>query len=446
MRVNEIITQLRDANVDLADVHTMLSNTMNGYTARYDRTAESVLDRHFPNFVMLGVSDHEPLAIALREALAQQAENISAGQEPHRPEVQSRASGSAAPEPSRPSLAVPPAAPHRFPVPNSALRVNEIITQLRDANVDLADVHTMLSNMMNGYATRYDRTAVSVLDRHFPNFVMLGVSDHEPLAIALREALAQFAPSSSRAEPPSGAIRDILRRAPMFSRGTGMSVRNTAGGASSGDAPPAARATIPRDAPRARGVAQQGALPRDTVRRREEVRPRLVIPRRGNAESNVQFAWRIRTQNPAASTEDILSAVVPERGNRQALEAALQQYIQNYNNICAAFDELRVISKADAEAMGFKDAEDCQGESDRDQATACLFGEDLSLSNPNQQVIGLAQVASSTPQAYQADVNKDLVFMDMKKLAEYLVSKPKHPMNNMPLTVDNIRNFAFKIG
>ncbi|MCP1121527.1 hypothetical protein, partial [Robbsia andropogonis] len=160
---------------------------------------------------------------------------ISARRRPSRPEPQSRASGSAAPEPSRPSLAVPPAAAHRFPVPNSALRVNEIITQLRDANVDLADVHAMLSNMMNGYATHYYRTAASVLDRHFPSFVVRGFREHEPLAIALREALAQFAPSSSRAEPPSGAIRDIPRRAPMFSRGTGMSVRNTAGGASSGD-------------------------------------------------------------------------------------------------------------------------------------------------------------------------------------------------------------------
>jgi len=88
-----------------------------------------------------------------------------------------------------------------------------------------------------------------------------------------------------------------------------------------------------------------------------------------------------------------LSATVPERGNRQALEAAFEQYIQNYNNICAAFDELRVISKADAETMGFKDAQDCKGESDQGLATACLFGEDLSLSYPNQQVIGLVSAS-----------------------------------------------------
>lgn len=98
--------------------------------------------------------------------------------------------------------------------------------------------------------------------------------------------------------------------------------------------------------------------------------------------------------------------------------------------------------------MGFKDAavynQDGDGPFSKDLATSCLFGEELSLRNRNQQVIGLAQVGSRSRHDYSADVNKDVVFMDLKKLAEYLVTNPKHPMNNLPLSADNIGAFAFR--
>lgn len=69
----------------------------------------------------------------------------------------------------------------------------------------------------------------------------------------------------------------------------------------------------------------------------------------------------------------------------------------------------------------------------------------ISLSNPNQHVIGLAPVASALERGYDERTNKEVVFMDMKMLAQYLLTAPLHPMNNKPLDEDNISEFAFRI-
>ena len=94
--------------------------------------------------------------------------------------------------------------------------------------------------------------------------------------------------------------------------------------------------------------------------------------------------------------------------------------------------------------MGFKDAA-THGAS---EATDCLFGEPLSLGNPNQRVIGLApQPSDPKKQAYSAELNKEPVFMDLNELAKYLAgqTQPRHPITNAPLTAKNIRNYAFRI-
>lgn len=109
--------------------------------------------------------------------------------------------------------------------------------------------------------------------------------------------------------------------------------------------------------------------------------------------------------------------------------------------VCAAFGKLRTISKDAAKRLGFNDA----ATHDADEATHCLFEEALSIGNPNQGVIGLAPAPSDTKQAYRAGVNRELVFMELTKLAQYLETKPQHPLNRQPLDASNIRNYAFRI-
>ncbi|RMN85120.1 hypothetical protein ALQ56_200280 [Pseudomonas syringae pv. papulans] len=80
-----------------------------------------------------------------------------------------------------------------------------------------------------------------------------------------------------------------------------------------------------------------------------------------------------------------------------------------------------------------------------DDATHCLFGEPLSLENSRQRVIGLAGNPTDTSELYSQQGNKELAFMDMKKLAQFLAGKPEHPMNRQPLDARTIANYAFRI-
>lgn len=444
------------------------------------------------------------------------AEGLMAQGESSRAAAQRRTAGDSSPGPSTPGVAPRLGAARRAPAPG----VDGIIEQFRHAGVDLAHARRTLSNIMAGNATHFDRSTMSVLQQHFPHVMMNGVSEGDPLGVALLQALGRFAPSLSRATPVPSRARaqpsvtgGLSRRPPTPPRGTGtnaplrqqpahranarpsgaLAARAAASGidmrrlrnaldntfAYAADLPADIRQALNRAgidthieegitlvdhpllrlrqeigrAESIRNSAGSATPPRDVQRaartRQTAARGALVMPERSPRENNGQYAWRVHTQNPGVSVEDIASAAVPHGGDRQATVDALNGHINTYEKICTAFSMLRQIPKADAERMGFKDAaiynQEGDGEFSKDLATNCLFGEELSLSNPNQRVIGLAQIESSSWQGYQADVNKDVVFMDMKKLAEYLVSNPKHPMNNMSLTADNIRNFAFKI-
>lgn len=197
-----------------------------------------------------------------------------------------------------------------------------------------------------------------------------------------------------------------------------------------------------------RGFVEQ--LPAQARRTAQaEINSSIVLPERGARETNVQYVWRVYNENPGASIDDIVQAASRRSGTPDAMRSALIRRIAAPAKYNEAFSQLRTISRADAEAMGFKDAAIYNQESDgpfsKDQATTCLFGEDLSLSNPNQQVIGLAPVASDSARGYDKSENKEVVFMDMKALAQYLLTKPLHPMNNKPLNEDNIVEFAFRI-
>lgn len=172
----------------------------------------------------------------------------------------------------------------------------------------------------------------------------------------------------------------------------------------------------------------------------------LAVPERTAGETNAQFAWRLHNLNPEASVDQIAAAAVGPSGhqNLRPTRNQLNAMIKTRDEIRAAFSGLRSISKADAQRMGFKDAA-THGAS---EATDCLFGEPLSLGNPNQRVIGLApQPSDPKKQAYSAELNKEPVFMDLNELAKYLAgqTQPRHPITNAPLTAKNIRNYAFRI-
>ncbi|WP_272940452.1 hypothetical protein [Pseudomonas coronafaciens] len=54
-------------------------------------------------------------------------------------------------------------------------------------------------------------------------------------------------------------------------------------------------------------------------------------------------------------------------------------------------------------------------------------------------MIGLASIP------YGQEGDKELVFMDMKKLAQYLAGDPRHPMHRQPLNEGNIASYAFRL-
>ena len=304
----------------------------------------------------------------------------------------------------------------------------------------------------------------------------------------------------SRAAPRSAAA--LLQRSPVLSRGHGEAVMarierapaNTPGADTQG-APsraPARAALTPQPAPETQTSAQVSRIVqqfRDSgvdldsmaraleqqfpVTTRERVSPdhalaielcralrlavsesdaalpRLTMPEPVELETVGQYAWRVRNLNPTAPIRVIVNAVteiaaaVPGESEvvRLAVKNHLEATIKTRDSIVAAFGALRPISKTDANRMGFKDA----ATHDEDEATDCLFGGALSTGNSDQRVIGLAQVPSNPNDAYSAGVNKDLVFMDLNKLAEHLASNPTHPVNRRPLNPSNIHQFAFRL-
>nr|WP_269816311.1 type III effector [Pseudomonas syringae] len=163
-----------------------------------------------------------------------------------------------------------------------------------------------------------------------------------------------------------------------------------------------------------------------------------VIPAREDYENNVAYGVRLLSLNPGAGVRETVAAFVNNRYERQAVVADIRAAL----NLSKQFNKLRTVSKADAASNkpGFKDAADHP-----DDATQCLFGEELSLTSSDQQVIGLAGKATDMSESYSREANKDLVFMDMKKLAQFLAGKPEHPMTRETLNAENIAKYAFRI-
>ncbi|WP_052321735.1 hypothetical protein [Ralstonia sp. A12] len=388
--VNNIIQQLRNAEVDLVRVHRAVSSFADGNPAPMTRRIVSILQPHFPNLMRVGLHQNAPLALALREALAQHAPAAvsSAGIQPQAAAVTQQDVASS------------------FSNAQAALaqEVRDIIQQLQNAGIDLTQVHRAVSRLADGNPAPMTRRIVSILQPHFPNLMQVGLHQNAPLALALEQALGHHVTAASQRTAQS----------------------------------------IP---PRPVGSAASAQATANRV---------LAMPEGRDLEDNQQYAWRLYLRNRWAPVERIAFATVasapPDRrfnGDEEETLRALRSCIADYERIEAKFNQLRTISKANAERLGFRDAalynQDGDGEFNKEFATSCLFGEDLSLSNPNQLVIGLAQVASDSQQSYNEAVNKEVVFMDMKKLAEFLAATPKHPMNNVPLSAANIEKFAFRI-
>ncbi|WP_310887383.1 type III effector [Pseudomonas syringae group genomosp. 3] len=168
--------------------------------------------------------------------------------------------------------------------------------------------------------------------------------------------------------------------------------------------------------------------------------PLRVMPEREDYENNVAYGMRLLNLNPGVGVRQAVAAFVTDRAERPAVVANIRAAL---DPIASQFSQLRTISKADAESeeLGFKDAADHHP----DDVTHCLFGGELSLSNPDQQVIGLAGNPTDMSQPYSQEGNKDLAFMDMKKLAQFLAGKPEHPMTRETLNAENIAKYAFRI-
>lgn len=396
-----IVQQLRDAGVDLADVRGNVAAAMQGDPVGFNVRAVSVLQRHFPRMSELGLAGNEPLAEALLQTL------------PH-------AAPAAAPRarlaPARPQPGPTGGAVRNALSPSSAGQTSARVPRGQASG---ANTNTPLLGRLTGSGIDIGRLAEAI-DQTVRN----GHDLPADIGHALRRAGVE-PHVDGRADRVSHALLQLRREI----------YQATGGG---GDASP------PREAPRAprisrRALAGIPAIGASRLHRADAqaARARLTIPDRAAGENNAQYAWRVRRQNPGASVAEIAAAAVGPSGhlNLQSTISELNALIKTHEKIRAAFSSLRTIPKGDAEHMGFKDGE-----------TDCLFGEELSLSNSSQRVIGLAQQPSNPSRSgYDTATNKDVVFMDLNKLAEYLTTKPRHPMNNHPLDAKNIRDFAFRI-
>jgi effector protein HopAB len=172
-------------------------------------------------------------------------------------------------------------------------------------------------------------------------------------------------------------------------------------------------------------------------------RARLIMPDRAERETNAEYAWRLHNLNPGASLNRIAAAAVGEtaRFNLRPTRLQLDAMIKTRDEFRAAYSGLRPISKADAERIGFKDAQ-THGE---DEATQCLFGAPLSMSDPDQRVIAFASEPLDQTKPYRAEDMKGFEFMDFNALTTHLATKPVHPSNRAPLDATNIRDYAFRI-
>ncbi|QHE97435.1 MULTISPECIES: E3 ubiquitin-protein ligase [Pseudomonas syringae group] len=418
----------------------MFRNMLRGEEVALSGAEQSVLLEHFPDMLASGIDRHSELAIELRAAFrrADSQQASAPARTPPRPSVRTperspaprtatesssgsnqrtllgRFAGLMTPDQRRPSSASNASTSQR-PVDRSPPRVNQVPTRpdrvamrnrgnidadvaLRDLaqqGVNMGRLHAALgAHIMHGRALPEDlRRALGGVGIRPYNETSLSLMEHPllNLNIALNRRLG---PRPLIAQEPRPAV-------PM---GPPSSSRRPSG---------TRAATLP------------------------------VMPEREDHENNVSYGMRLLDLNPGVRVRTIVDAFIAEPARRPSVVAQIRELRAATKAISSQFSQLRTISKADAasEELGFKDAADHH----LDDATHCLFGEPLSLGNQGQQVIGLAANPTGTSQSYSQEENKELVFMDMKKLAQFLVGKPEHPMTREPLDAENIAKYAFRL-
>ncbi|MDU8430600.1 E3 ubiquitin-protein ligase [Pseudomonas syringae pv. actinidifoliorum] len=433
---NSIVQQLVEAGADLAHTRTMFRNILRGEESALSLAEQSVLLQHFPNMLATGINRHSELAIELRGALrradSQQAVPAPARTPPRSsartPErslapptatesssdsnqrtLLGRFAGLMTPNQRRPSN-VSNASTSQRPVDRSPPRVNQVPTganrvAMRNRGNNQADA-ALQGLAQQGVDMEDLRAALEIHILHRRPI---------PMDIAYVLQGVGIAPSidtgESLMENPLMNLSVALHRALGSRPARAQAPR---------PAVPVAPATVSRRPDGARATRLQ------------------VIPEREDYENNVAYGVRLLSLNPGAGVRETVAAFVNNRYEQQAVVADIRAAL----SLSKEFNKLRTVSKADAASNkpGFKDAADHP-----DDATQCLFGEELSLTNSDQQVIGLAGKATDMSESYSREENKDLVFMDMKKLAQFLASKPEHPMTRETLNAENIAKYAFRI-
>lgn len=436
---NRIVQQLVDAGADLAGINTMIDNAMRRHAiALPSRTVQSILIEHFPHLLAGELISGSELATAFRAALRREVRQQEASAPPRtaaRSSVRTperstvpptstesssgsnqrtllgRFAGLMTPNQRRPSSASNASASQR-PVDRSPPRVNQVPTGanrvvMRNHGNNEADA--ALQGLAQQGVDMEDLRAA--LERH--------ILHRRPIPMDIAYALqgVGIAPSIDTGE--SLMENPLMNLSVALHRALG---------------PRPARAQAPRPAV---PVAPATASRRPDGTRATRLR---VMPEREDYENNVAYGVRLLNLNPGVGVRQAVAAFVTDRAERPAVVANIRAAL---DPIASQFSQLRTISKADAESeeLGFKDAADHH----TDDVTHCLFGGELSLSNPDQQVIGLAGNPTDTSQPYSQEGNKDLAFMDMKKLAQFLAGKPEHPMTRETLNAENIAKYAFRI-
>ncbi|KPB60684.1 type III secretion system effector protein HopAB1 [Pseudomonas amygdali] len=446
-QAERIVQELVRGGADLNNVRTMLRNVMDNNAVAFSRVERDILLQHFPNMPMTGISSDSVLANELRQRLRQTVRQQRALVQSSTPaRLADSSSGSSQRSLiGRSTMLMTPGRSSSSSAAASRTSVDRHPQglDLESARLASAARHNHSANQTNEALRRLTQEGVDMerLRTSLGRYIM----SLEPLPPDLRRALESVGINPFIPEELSLVDHPVLNFSAALNRMLASRQTTT----NSPELPPLAssaesgRRRLLRSPPLLSGQREwieqnmrQEAEPQSS-RLNRAVRLAVMPPQKEN-EDNVAYAIRLRRLNPGADVSRVVASFITDPAARQQVVDDIRAAL----DIAPQFSQLRTISKADAESeeLGFRDAADHP-----DNATSCLFGEELSLSNPDQQVIGLAVNPTDKPQPYSQEVNKALTFMDMKKLAQYLADKPEHPLNRQRLDAKNIAKYAFKI-
>jgi effector protein HopAB len=395
-----IAQELRDAGLDLSDVRDNIAAAMRGDPVGFHHHASRILQSHFPRMFELGLAN-DPLAAALHDTLSRSA--------PAAPQARLAPAGSR-PRPISNSVrnaSTPPRAGGTpAPGPPARCAPSPLRGRLAGSGIDMSRVAAAIDNTLRNGRELPEEIRGALRGAGIETHIGTGRVPMDHPLLQLRREIHLAMPEEREPSPPRA---ERMPRAPRRPR-LGI--------------PPIGSSRPSAPDPIAAAHA-------------------LSMPERVQGETNVQYAWRLRYQNPRASVEQIAAATVGPSGHRniQRTIGELNSMIKVRDKIRATFSDLPTVSRADAERLGFKDA----ATHNEDDATDCLFGEPLSMTDRKQRVIALTTQPVPTLGDPRVADNAGVVFMDLNALARHLASEPKHPVYKTPLDITNIRDYAFRI-